>query len=266
MTDYQRRGEIYLGWALPGSGAFSVQGTGRGGNPVIQLFGLPAAVEAGSIGPGVYSLGTRSTVPFIQIKGTDGFNKIASWGELIEVPNGQMATVANASHHAGDIFLNQGEEPGAMPSRITIGTPFVENSSLAPDDLQRFLFPNGKTATSWIDCRRARTVYFVTSATVPAPGATFGKQGQNIDVKVGPYNPAQNQPSVFFPNNRYQEIISLPGGTQLDYFELGWRMPYGVRDFRAMALFEKARVFVPDDTEWPQPTVSPPDGLYVVEY
>ena len=193
MTDYNRRGEVYLGWALPGSGAFSVQGTGRGGNPVLPIFGLAAAVEAGSIGPGIYSLGTRSTVPYIQIKGTNGFNKIASWGELIEVPKGQLATVANASHHAGDIFLNQGEEPGNMPARITIGTPFVENAQLALDDPQRLQFPLGKTATSWIDCRRARTVYFVTSALVPVAGADFGKQGQNIDVRTGPYNPGQNQ-------------------------------------------------------------------------
>lgn len=261
-----KRGEIYAGFVMPGAqGAFGM-GPGMGGNPVFPqggTFNNPTL-----LGPGIYSLGTRSTVPYVRLKGTAGFSKIASWGELIEVPEGEQATVENASHHPGDIFLNQGEEPGAMPSRITIGCPMQRNDELPPDDPNRVDYPLGRTAAYWVDARRARRVWYVTNALAADPGGSIiGRQGQNVDVRTGAYQqPPSNLATVFFQNNRYDEQVTW--AFLLRYFALGWGCMANVTDSsltQSMALFEKVRPYIVNEADWAEGAF-PRDGLYVVEY
>lgn len=76
-------------------------------------------LSGGDTVPFVYSLGVNSTVPYVRVL-TEGSQKIFSWGEPIVVQPRVNATIVNASYHPGDIFIQSGSDPGAIPARVTI--------------------------------------------------------------------------------------------------------------------------------------------------
>lgn len=101
---------------------------------------------------GSYSLSTLSTVPYIQLLGPSGSQKLFSWNERIEIPNGETARIQNASCHKGDVFINGGLDYTTLPGRITVPVPFADivdlgegNSMMYPD------YP--------VDTRRARRAF-----------------------------------------------------------------------------------------------------------
>lgn len=102
--------------------------------------------------PYVYSLGISSTVPFVRLIGGASSQKLFSWNEPIIVPPGQFVTVANASYHPGDIYIQSGADPSAKAGRVTV--PFTLREVTVGQDT--YLEP-----TTVVDTRRARRAYVV---------------------------------------------------------------------------------------------------------
>jgi hypothetical protein len=73
-----------------------------------------------------YSLGSQSTVPFVQFIGGGAVQKIFTWGEMIEVPPNQEVLVRNASLMRGDIIIVSGKDPVARPRRITVPVTMLD--------------------------------------------------------------------------------------------------------------------------------------------
>jgi hypothetical protein len=111
-------------------------------------------------GPFYYSLGVQSTVPFVRLKGGGNVGKVFSWGELIEVPEGQQVTVQNASYMTGDIDILSGLDFAAKPERISVGVPVTTvGGAVTP------AFP--------ADTRRCRNAYLYTQWVSGADPITF---------------------------------------------------------------------------------------------
>jgi len=103
--------------------------------------------------PYVYSLGVNSTVPYIQLLGSRGGQKLFTWGEQIIVPPGEMVTVKNASYHPGDIFLQSGYDPAAKPERVTVPVEIFLDDTNPDPQFHRIRPIHG------VDTRRARRAY-----------------------------------------------------------------------------------------------------------
>lgn len=86
-------------------------------------FLLPNQVSQQRLSTGVYSLSARSNIPFARLIGK-GVDKTFTWGETVEVPPGMLCTIANASSHAGDLFINSGCDLDNRPARITVPVPY----------------------------------------------------------------------------------------------------------------------------------------------
>ena len=106
-------------------------------------------LSGGETIPYIYQLAINSTVPFIQLIGSGGMQKLLSWNEKILVPPGEMVTVKNASFHPGDIWISSGWDPGVRPSRVTVP---VGLEVIAGDRFR----PKFK-----LDTRRARRAFIV---------------------------------------------------------------------------------------------------------
>lgn len=123
-----------------------------------------------------YSLSTLSTVPYVQLVGAQGFEKIFSWGEPTWLPPGANAKVGNASYHDGDIFINGGKDY-QVPPRVTF--PIQNESALA----EVFTYTQG------IDVRRCTRAWFVIPSNgALAPGFTTYKFDQQLKVHSGGSN------------------------------------------------------------------------------
>jgi hypothetical protein len=81
-----------------------------------------------------YTLGSQSTVPFVQLVGGGMAQKIFTWGELIEVPPGQKVIVKNASLMRGDIIIESGKDYAAKPRRITIPVAILDDNGDTSDE------------------------------------------------------------------------------------------------------------------------------------
>src|SRR5690349_21420548 len=112
----------------------------------------PMAVTGLMLSAGKYCLGVDSTIPFVNFVGGGNVNKVFSWGEMIEVPEGQSVKVKNASFMAGDISINVGHDYAAKPERIS--TPLT----LVQTDLDLFGLTTFKTIFP-ADTRRCRRAY-----------------------------------------------------------------------------------------------------------
>ena len=73
-----------------------------------------------------YSLGSQSTVPFVQFIGGGAVQKIFTWGEMVEVPAGQEVLVKSACLMRGDIIIEAGRDVAAKPRRITIPVTMLD--------------------------------------------------------------------------------------------------------------------------------------------
>ena len=102
-------------------------------------------------GPFYYSLGTQSTCPFISLLGGGMTQKIFSWGEMIQVDEGQQVTVKSETYHRGDIEIVSGQDYANQPQRITVPVDTV----LTPG-------PGGGVVPRWpADTRRCRKAYLL---------------------------------------------------------------------------------------------------------
>lgn len=132
----------------------------------------PLTTTSQRLPPGWYYLGADATVPFVTLIGGDSSQKTFTWGELIQVPEGQMVTVRNESYMKGDIQINSGMDYASKPDRISTlidVTPNVFSTDI-----------NGNTVITFssiypIDTRLCRKAYIVFT------GNQTGDSSINID-------------------------------------------------------------------------------------
>ena len=117
-----------------------------------QFKAIPPGGQAGQLSAGKYSMSSLCTVPYVTFVGMEGREKLYSWGELIEIPEGRIATIKNASAHTGDIFLNGGWDYSNAPRRVTVpvpstSIPLVDGVQIRPE--------------FFVDTRRAIRAWYV---------------------------------------------------------------------------------------------------------
>ena len=165
--------------------------------------------------PYVYSLGVNSTIPYIRLIGGASSQKLFSWNEEIVVPPGQMVTVANASYHPGDIFMQSGVDPSAKAGRVTIPVTLQLVTVPGEDDYFEPVFP--------VDTRRARRAFVTGFANVAnvLPLYSFYAIG------ISKNRSHTNDPALSFeggqPRARYTNLIEIPPFTQPGLLPLGDR-------------------------------------------
>jgi hypothetical protein len=212
------------------------------------------------LGPGLYSLSSLATVPYVSFVGLGQHEKLFSWGELVEVPVGKMITVKNASYHQGDIFINAGQDYATLPSRVTVPVPVTDFGIDGGFHSFATLFP--------VDTRRARRAYFVTEITVNLGGSKYFRRGEarqhSLPQTVSPTLPVA---PPFFPARSigYQEDVSpiAPLGITRCYWPLGM----------CSSLSDDTRPHALLDTAWPGFFLEVPDTIpnlnktyFVLEY
>jgi hypothetical protein len=195
------------------------------------------------LGPGLYSLNRRANVPFVQFIGSAGFRKVFSWGEITEVPEGQLVTVGNASYHGGDIFLNRGADMCNRPSRITVPVPYK---------LITFTQEDVSTAM-WVcsypcDTRAAKRAYLNVDAFVNPLGPEGGGpltafiRGRRLDGSMNTVSSLQAFTPPFGPAVGFFSAISYPVLTDLNYIPFGQGADMG-DDTRPHNLLDAGDIF-----------------------
>ena len=182
-------------------------------------------------GPGVFSLSSRSNVPFVALVGRSGFYKVFSWGEIVEIPHQEQCTVKNVSFHGGDIYINGGADYDTRPARISVPVPIIEQGEGA-GLLYTGLFP--------ADVRMARRAYMMVNAQTLLVNTTVNIVGKQFD---GSHNTGNEIVSgVGSPGSGYRELYELPSSVEIGPIPLGKRASYG-DDSRPHALLTTAAVY-----------------------
>lgn len=184
--------------------------------PAVNPLADSGLVLAGSNDDEIYyfSLGSRSTVPYVELFGGMYSNKILSWGEVVAVPPGEMVSVRNASFHKGDIAINTGRDYTEIPTRVTVPVPFKTNGD--PRSVYEPQYP--------VDCRRAKRAYGVVAITVDTP----------VNITITGLWRESSYNTGFFPDgtppglSTYTEIVVIPANTKFGMFPLGLRAPNNI--------------------------------------
>ena len=194
-----------------------------------------------------YSLGVQSTVPFVSLEGGGDSEKIFSWGELIEVEEGQQVTVTNSSFMFGDIEIISGLNYASKPERITVGVPIIGDITV-PGTLIRSAFP--------ADTRRCRRAYVAMSLSTDDP-ILFGIRGLNVKHSLN-----FSLDGTLIPAPQYIRVITLPGATAIGVLPLGFGDTSN--DLLPMSLLDKSEFsfVVPENP----PTINYPLFTYILEY
>jgi len=208
----------------------------------------PNQSSAQQLSGGVYSLSARSNVPFVKLIGK-GMDKTFTWGDVVEVPKGQIATIVNASYHAGDLFINSGCDLG-KPSRITVPVPCV-------------LATSGLFNGNWVpdfpaDVRTARRAYMAFDAeTIDLSSVIV--IGTRLD---GSHNTQDELVGSTLTGSGYISITDYAAFTTLGLIPLGHLAMIG--DVTPHALLTTAYAVVPGDVELYIGSL--PNAYYVMEY
>lgn len=154
------------------------------------------------LSPGKYSLGVDSTIPFISLQGGGSSQKIISWGEMIEIPEGQTVTVKNESFMQGDIQINSGWDFAAKPERISVPVT-VEDFVEVTEEGTLY----GIQSTFPADTRRCRRGYLAAQFyTGAANQFTVRFRGKPQKHSYPGTDSATNEKT-------YTEIVVFPGAT-----------------------------------------------------
>jgi hypothetical protein len=175
---------------------------------------------------GVYSLSSRSNLPYVTFSGAGGFQKTISWGEFAEIPCGETVTVQNASAHPGNLFINSGIDPFTLPARITVPSPIETSGAEFGDSQTKYLF----------DVRRAKRAYLVI-------GGVVGAQPMTVTVIGRTQNSLDTENLILGPNvgAGYQQDHIINALTQIPPIPLGFKAVMG-DDSRPMALLDSILV------------------------
>lgn len=181
--------------------------------------------------PYIYSLGVNSTVPYIRLVGGSTSQKLFSWNEQIVVPPGELVTVSNGSYHPGDIFLQSGADPAAIPARVTVPVPMVVGAGLVI------------TPAFVLDVRRARRA-FVGGFNANAANLTMFIFGEARERSHG-INPVTSD--LGLPTATYTDSYTIPASTAPGLIPLGDNAQPGdaVHDLLDVASFQYG---APDQT------------------
>lgn len=226
-----------------------------------MLAATPGPKSGYALGPGIYSLGTRANVPFVRVV-CGGFDKTISWGELVEIPSGDRGVLVNASYHAGNVWLNKGEEAGAMPSRISFATQIIPVNPALPLGVVR--------TRDFVDCRRARQVWLIGRFNTILENASYSVIGEYVVGRNGDLQDVITTQA--FDINRYQNTF-LGSPTNQRFIPIGYNADNIAGDTTQLlphALFERAYFTIPDLSLW-QENAEPGDGvdrecIYTIEY
>ena len=210
-----------------------------------------------SISTGRYSLSARSNVPFVQLQGAGGFVKAFTWGEIVEVPDGEICVIKNVSFHGGDIVLNAGCDYDNRPARITVPVSLVD-FDVGGTDYVTGVFP--------ADVRCARRAYCtvqgsVSPLVVAADCFVVGKRfdgSHNTDSTITIGILTQE------PGSGYQNNFDIPGGIDFGLLPLGQNAIDG-DDSRPMALLTTANIYLGPvaDLQFPE---GRRNAYYILEY
>jgi hypothetical protein len=245
----------------------------------------PNKLSNTQVGPGFYSLNKRSNVPFVGLIGSAGFRKVISWGEIAEIPCGQLVTISNASFHGGDIFINKGPDMCNRPSRITVPVPFTFGTITTGEGDEK-----AWNSTFPCDTRAAKRAYLNVDARVNlfnldgdsgAPLTAFIR-GRRLDGSMKTENSLAQFAAPFGPGVGFLSAISIPVSTDMSYIPLGQGASFG-DDTRPHNLLDAGDIFfllgiqetLADRITWPAssdifgfpPGQAPAPGTwYVIEY
>jgi len=204
-------------------------------------------LSGGKTIPYIYQLGVNSSVPYVRLLGSDIGQKLFSWNEKIIVPPQQMVTVENASFHVGDIHINSGWDPSALPARVTVPVNFDEVTG-----------PDGYLTRFPCDTRRARRAFLQgPEATTVNPGeaeVTGRAVGRGHVVGLPAFT------ELGRPVPEYVSTLTYPPATTLGLIPLGQNALPGDS---VHALLDTATVFIADGTP---PTTRSGSWYYVIEY
>lgn len=202
----------------------------------------PKQVAASQVNQGVYSLNKRSNVPFVTLRGTAGFQKTISWGEIAEIPAGMSCAVINDSYHAGDIWLSKGSDPCNRPSRITVPVPGVINQVTA-----------GPPTTGYIsmaypcDTRSAKRAYLSINAIVGDVDATgyqyVNVRGRRLSGSMNTPNQLTLLPAPYGPGTGYLTKVGYQSAEFLTMIPLGFGAEAGDENLPHV-LLDAADVFI----------------------
>lgn len=202
----------------------------------------PNGVASGQLGPGYYSLSTLSGVPYVQIAGGQGKEKLLSWGEMIHVPEGWLVSVLNASYHPGDVVLNSGQDYAAMPSALTVPASLTDDGNSQT---------NVQIPLWFCDVRRARRAYYVADLVAGNAGATITVRSEAV----------QRTHDVALQTAIFQSTFAVAPGAAVPPIPLGYEAQAGTPS-HPHALLDRATVFI-DFDEFSETDTQ---GYYVVEY
>lgn len=221
----------------------------------------PGEVSKQVITSGFYSLSTLSTCPYVRLIGSTGAQKLFSWNERVEIPEGETALVENASCHRGDIFINGGYDYSTLPARVTVPVPLLAES-----------FGEGQIVFRpeyGLDTRRARRAFIAffnnDPSLIPSSLSFCFVSGRvtnhsfNTRSELPFINPVYTQTGIGFLN-----VVELPAATIVPLIPLGYgasmtdpTFPHALLDCAHFTLIAN------DDTYW---SSIPLTALYVLEY
>lgn len=200
----------------------------------------PNLDSATKLGAGTYSLNKRSNVPFVSLVGSAGYKKTITWGELVDVPSGQLVTVHNASYHGGDVFISKGRDMCNRPSRITIPVPykvFYRGTPSGDPPATNALF----AAEYPCDTRAAKRAYLSIDANAIAQATAFIR-GRRLDGSMNTTNSLGVYTPPFGPGVGFMSGLEFIAGSQLSYIPLG-QGALGSDDSRPHCLLDAGDVF-----------------------
>lgn len=177
--------------------SFGVYGVNRGPTDL--------KLPGGQTVPFYYALSVRSTCPYVRYLGGSQDQKVFSWNEIIMVPPGQLVTVYSDTYHRGDIVINSGRDPAALPSRITVPVGMVDNGA--------------NWVPQWpLDCRRAHRAFLTGFRATVGANVTFTITNRQ---RAGSwdFNPAEA--IVTDPQPGIVETRVVPPSVKLDPVPLG---------------------------------------------
>lgn len=113
--------------------------------------------DAGPLGPGRWCVSPLTTVPMVSVDLGQRGPRLLTWGQSIEIPEGQHGKVRNASWHRGDLWfdgIGSGcGHTGLVPRAVTIAVDLVLVPGLRPG--------LGYYMTTKVDTRFARRAFLV---------------------------------------------------------------------------------------------------------
>jgi hypothetical protein len=208
-------------------------------------FFQPNELSQKKLSPGRYSLSSQSNCPYVSLVGASGYTKRFSWGEIVEVPMGQLVSVRNDSYHAGDIIINGGCDYFNRPARITVPVPMRLVTIIDGGEEETFWQPDYPA-----DVRLARRAYFVgnwatnalATSSITIVGKAFershntGNELSSLEQGAG-YQKFETYPAAFAPGP-----IALGPQTSFSGVYVG-------DDSRPHALLTIAQVYISDNIQ-----------------